>query len=101
MNSPVRATMEADSVRFFSQCDESAFFEWLDKLPFVDGYEGRGLTLYITVNMLDIDEGGLRELLALFWRYGLEMRQLALFNRDEFSDWFCDSRAYWYKNVFG
>jgi len=93
--------IEAVSVRFFSQGDERAFFEWLDKLPFVERYEGRGRTLYISINSLAVDEDGLREMLALFRRYELGMRQLVIFDRDDFADWFWDKQAYWYKDIFG
>lgn len=71
------------------------------KLPFVDRYEGRGPTLYASINPLAVDEDGLREMLALFRRYGIGLRQLAVFDRDEFSEWFRDKRAYWHKDVFG
>lgn len=93
--------LEAASVRFFSHGDEGAFFGWLDKLPFVERYEGRGRTLYISVNSAAVDEDGLREMLALFRRYGVELRQLAVFDRDEFADWFRNEQAYWYADVFG
>lgn len=92
--------LKATGVRFFSPGDESAFFEWLDKLPFVARYEGHGRTLYISINSIAVDEYGLREMLALFRRYGVELRQLALFDRDEFAEWFRDKQAYWYKDVF-
>ncbi len=92
--------LEATDVRFFSQGDESAFFAWLEKLPFVEKYEGRGRTLYILVNSAAVDEDGLREMLALFRRYGIGLRQLAIFDRDEFADWFRDEQAYWYKDIF-
>jgi hypothetical protein len=87
-------TLEATGVRFFSQGDESAFFAWLNKLPFVDRCEGRGRTLYIHVNYAAVDEDGLREMLALFRRYGVGLRQLALFDREEFADWYRNKQAY-------
>ena len=93
--------LEATGVRFFSKGDESAFFRWLDKLAFVQRYEGRGRTLYISINSMSVDEDGLRELLALFRRYGVPLRQLIVFDRDEFAEWFRDSLAYWHKDIFG
>lgn len=91
----------ATGVRFFSQGDEAAFFGWLGKLAFVERYEGRGLTLFISVNAAAVDEDGLRELLALFRRYGVELKQLAVFDRSEFADWFRSKQAYWHKEIFG
>ena len=93
--------LQATGVRFFSQGDEEAFFSWLSKLTCVKRYEGRGLTLYISVDPEAVDEDGLRELLAMFRRYGVELKQLAVFDRDEFADWFRSDQAYWYKEVFG
>jgi len=57
--------------------------------------------LFILVNSAAVDEVGLREMLALFRRYGIALRQLAIFDWDEFADWFRDERAYWYKDIFG
>jgi len=93
--------LQATGVRFFSQNDEEAFFNWLKGLPFVEHFEGRGRTLYIKVNSLAVEEDGLRELLALFHRYKVELAQLAVFDRDEFADWFRNADAYWFKDVFG
>lgn len=98
--SPAIIQIAAADVRFFSQGDEQAFFGWLDKLPFVVRYEGRGRTLYISINSVAVDEEGLREMLALFRRYEIGLRQLAAFDRDEFSGWFRNKQAYWYRDVF-
>jgi hypothetical protein len=93
--------IEATAVRFFSQGDEAAFFAWLDRVSFVERYEGRGLTLHIFIKEDAVDEEGLREILALFRRYGVPLRQLAALDRDAFASWFHDERAYWYKEIFG
>ena len=70
---PTTVELQATGVRFFSQGDETALFAWLDKLPFVERYEGRGPTLYISVDPTAVDEDGLREMLALFRRYGIRL----------------------------
>lgn len=93
--------LEATGVRFYSQNDESVFFKWLRDIPCVEKFEGRGLTLYITVLPNLVDEDSLRELLALFCRYGVEKRQLAQFDRVEFSEWFRNPNAFWHVEVFG
>jgi hypothetical protein len=48
-----------------------------------------------------VDERGLRELIALFRRYRVGLKQLAVFDRGEFADWFRSEQAYWHKEVFG
>jgi hypothetical protein len=93
--------LKATGMRFFSQGDESAFFAWLDKLPIVERYEGRGSTLYLLVRSEAVDESGLRELLALFTRYRIGLRQLLALDREEFADWFRNEKAYRYEEIFG
>jgi hypothetical protein len=98
---PTSVDLEVTDVLLLSQGDEDAFFAWLNRLPVVERYEGDGRTLYISVNAAAVDEVGLREILALFRRYGVGLRQLAIFDRPEFADWFRSDRAYWYKEIFG
>lgn len=93
--------LEAENVCFFSECDETAFFEWLDKIKCIIKYEGCGVIIRITVNDDAVDETALRELLALFHRYEIAMRQLVVFDRQQFSGWLHDKRAYWYAALFG
>jgi hypothetical protein len=98
---PEKVTLEATDVWYFAPGDEDAFFGWLNKLAFVEKYEGSGRTLYITITCASVEEMALRELLALFKRYGIPMAQLAVFDREEFASWFRDPRAYWHREVFG
>lgn len=93
--------LEARAICYFSEHDEAAFFEWLDKMPAIRGYQGKGDTLYIEVDPDAVDRKALRELLALFFRYGVDLKQLAVFDRPEFTTWFRDERAYWFDKVFG
>ena len=48
-----------------------------------------------------ISKASLYDLLALFSRYGISMRQLAQFENDANSSWFRDPVKYWHKDVFG
>jgi hypothetical protein len=64
-------------------------------------FAGRGDVLFIQVHGSKVDEYALRELLALFWRYGVDMKQLAVFDKQEFAHWFHKRTAYWHKSVFG
>lgn len=93
--------LQATDVYFFSQGDEDAFFAWLSRLAFVESYAGRGSTLYIRANLGSVDHQELREIIALFHRYGIDLRQLAAFDRPEFATWFRDKRSYWYEGIFG
>lgn len=93
--------LRAVGVRFYSEHDEGAFFEWLSKLACIEKCEGHGRILSIFVKANLVDEAALRELLSLFRRYGVELRQLGCFDRPEFSDWFRNPKSYWYKAIFG
>ena len=98
---PKPIELKAQRTRFFSQLDEGTFFAWLKELPCVSTVEGRGDLLFIRVIESKVDEYALRELLALFRRYGIDMKQLAVFDKQEFAHWFHNRDAYWYKSVFG
>jgi hypothetical protein len=76
--------IEARSVLYFSQGDESAFFQWLNDIPCVTTIEGRGDVLNIWVDCELLDDESRRELFALFRRYSVDMGQLArLENNDD------------------
>ena len=89
------------SVWYYSKIDEEYFFDWLDRIKSIEKIQGAGdeLYLYVKKKMPDDD---LRELLALFYRYKLDMSQLKqLLNKDN-KDWFFGKpKGYWHRRVFG
>lgn len=93
-------TLVATSVTYYSSLDENAFFQWLDRIGCVAGYEGRGLDLTITLGRTPNDEE-LREIIALFYRYGVDMRQLASFSKERGRAWFRRQGMFWREAVFG
>lgn len=93
--------LTAKRVRYYSENDESAFFEWLDKIPCVARYKGELDVLSIYIDREKVDEFALRELLSLFRRYGVGMKQLIVFDSDAYASWFRDPRKYWHLAVFG
>ena len=92
--------LQAKRVWYYSKNDEAAFFEWLDKLSCVEKYEGEADVLNVHVNETLVDEYSLREILSLFFRYSVDMKQLRVFDKEEFSEWFRNPHAYWFKAVF-
>lgn len=96
-----QVVLTARRVWFYSENDEAAFFGWLRGLPCVEKYEGELDTLNIYVNQARVDAGSLYELLALFRRYGVDMSQLRVFDREVFASWFRNPKSYWFKEVFG
>jgi hypothetical protein len=90
----------ASSVRYGSQLDEIAFFNWLDRLNFVEGYRGELRDLIITLKRRPTTQD-LRDLLALFHRYGVDMSQLKQFETRSNREWLRNPDAYWHKSMFG
>src|SRR5437016_5336138 len=89
------------SVEFGSQNDENAFFEWIGKINCIESILDQGKELYLHINKTTIDEYELRDILALFDRYKVNMKQLAQFLASDNKEWFYDKKSYWYKRVFG
>lgn len=93
-------TLAVYNFQYYSQYDEDAFFEWLDKIDGLLNYRGDGEYLYINISNKCIDDNSLRELIALFFRYGIDMKQLSVFKNDNNQRWFFDSQKYWFGKVF-
>jgi hypothetical protein len=89
---------EATHVSYFSPFDEDAFFEWLGKLPCT--FRGKGATLFISLKKGDVSDEVLRELVALFQRYGVDLKQLAVFRDDDRWPRFSDPQKSWYAAMF-
>ena len=102
MTTPLLMLTHMDTgVRFYHASDERAFFEWLARIPCVKSYAGdgkRGLVVHLKRRPGRDD---LWQLLAICYRYGVDMRQLAKFETAKNRDWFCDPQKYWHRAVFG
>jgi hypothetical protein len=92
--------MDTD-VRFYHANDERAFFEWLARIPCVENYAGDGSRGLIVKLKRKPGNDDLRQILALCYRYGVNMRQLARFQKAKNQSWFCDPQKYWHRYVFG
>ena len=90
-----------ESVQFYCKDDEDIFFEWIERIKCIETFSYRWKFLYLHIPSGDIDDENLKELLALFYRYNIEMTQLAEFLTPCNKIWFYDNKeAFWYKNVF-
>lgn len=85
---------------YVSQLDEEMFFNWLDKIPCVLRYKGKGVELFIEIKEGEIEDECLRELIGLFFRYELDLFQLKKFENKNNSQWFKNPNSYWYSKVF-
>lgn len=89
-------------VTFYAPKDEDAFFEWIEKIPSITKFDGRGDELYLYLDSTEISDEDLDEILALFYRYKIDMKQLKIFLSEHNKEWFFDNPiAYWHKKVFG
>ena len=86
-------------VVFRSRKDESAFFSWISDIEGVLDVAGAGDSVHIKVHQPMPDES-LRELLAVFCRYDIDMTQLAQFASQSNVAWFAKKNAYWHNRVF-
>src|SRR6185436_8375901 len=84
-------------VTFYASKDEDAFFEWIKKIDCIENFFGRGDELYLELASADIHDYNLRDLLGLFYRYNVDMKQLKRFLNKENKSWFFDNKkSYWH-----
>ena len=95
-------TLTCKSIKYYSRKDEDAFFEWIKKIDCIVDFSGAGKQLYLSIVTDDLYEYDLRDLLALFYRYKIDMKQLKVFLNKSNKDWFfSNKKAYWHEHVFG
>jgi hypothetical protein len=92
--------VRADGVYYLSDLDESFFFEWLDRLKCVARYGGEGTELRIVISSESVDDGDLRNLIALFYRYEVDLRQLRRFQNTSNEGWLTGREKYWFDRMF-
>ena len=87
-------------VKYLSSLDEDHFFLWLNKIDCFDEisffHDSIEITLVSTVN-----DDCLREIVALFYRYKIDMTQLCKLLTEGNRHWFFENKkAYWHCRVF-
>lgn len=88
-------------MQYMSAGDEAAFFNWLQSIPGVVGVRGQGRELHINIKSKRLSQASLRELIALYMRYGGLLSELRQFQNSSNERWFCNPGAAWYAGVFG
>jgi len=97
-----RISLICKSVQYYSLGDEDAFFEWIKNIPSIKKTDGTYDELYLFLSNNTIPDRDLREIIRLFYRYKIDMKQLAVFLNNENKEWFyCNPKGYWHKKVFG
>ena len=74
--------IECKRVKFFSPDDESAFFEWVEKIKSVN-VKGQKDSLLLTVDKQRFTDSDLHNLTALFRRYKISIKHLEIIINDE------------------
>lgn len=92
--------IQVEEVMFCSQLDEAAFFEWLQKIRCVQSFEEKEHKLKLSIDRDAVDRLALLDLLAVFFRYNLDLKQLLIFEKPEFSEWLRRKEAYWQQLMF-
>jgi len=88
--------LDCSGVTFGSQLDERHLFEWAMQISGTLRWEQDTLV----VKSLNLSQASLRDLVALFSRYQIPMKQLAQFKNSRNEVWFAAPQAYWYTRVF-
>jgi hypothetical protein len=97
-----KITLICKSVSYHSQLDEFFFFEWIKNIPSIVSFDGIRDELYLHVKSKRISNKDLREIIGLFYRYKVDMKQLQLFLNNNNRAWFKEGhKGYWYRRVFG
>ena len=66
---------------YYSYIDEEIFFQWFAKIRCIESFEEARDELYLHLIPGELDYEGMHELIALFYRYKINMHQLlALMN---------------------
>ena len=101
-NNTSTLSLSTKQLIYGSALDKEAFFNWLKNIEAVDDFHGTGQTLFIKLKTKRLDDQSLRELLALFTRYDVQvgLSQLAQFLTTENENWFKDPEKYWHSKVF-
>ncbi len=84
---------------FYSDGDELALMHWISRIKCIreDSLVFDSRHIYLKRRPSQSD---LWEIIALFYRYNLPMRQLAQFENDANRNWFKDQRKVWYKRIW-
>ena len=89
-------------VKFCSYIDEYAFFKWIETIDAIESFSQINDELYLEIASINLHDDDLRELLALLYKYKIDMKQLAAFLNKDNKEWFYNNpKAYWHKRVFG
>lgn len=93
--------LTCSSVTYYGLVDEELFFDWIKKITCIEDIKGSGWDLYLILAKDELNEDDLLEILSLFKRYKIDMKQLRPFLNDQNSQFLKEQKkAFWYKPLF-
>ena len=77
--------------------DEDAFFYWIKRINCIKSFEGARDELYLDLVDRELSYDDAKDLIALLYRYKIDMKQLAVFKNDS------NQAAFepWQEEIFG
>ena len=79
------------SVSYYSDKDEDAFFEWINKIECIESISAVGDELYLDLVDRELNNNDIDDLIGLFARYQIDMKQLGKYktekNAEAFNPW--------------
>jgi hypothetical protein len=66
-----------EAITYWSEGDERAHFEWLSRIECVRDVKGRGTRVFLDIDLTAVTSEDIRELRAIYHRYGGDEAQLA------------------------
>ncbi len=90
------------SVKFRSIYDRQVLLEQFARVSLISKITIKGNSIFLYLGEIaSADDGEVRALICLFWRYGINMQQLAIFWTPENQVWLGPrSGAYWSNLIF-
>jgi hypothetical protein len=85
---------------YFSKGDEKRFYDGLNAVKAIKKIHGQLSELYLEVALSELHSDDMRELLALFWRYGVSLSFLKEVAVKKNFAWLRDTKKFWYKDLF-
>ena len=85
---------------FYSRGDERRLFLGFKEITAIRSVQGIGKDLLLDVEVNALSKEGMRELLALLWRYGISLTPLRTFAEKKRFSWLNDSQGYWHTAMF-
>ena len=85
---------------FYSRGDERRLFQGFSEIPAIRGVQGVGRDLLLNIEISSLNKDGMRELLALLWRYNIPLAPLRPIAEKKKFAWLNDAQGYWHRNLF-